>query len=361
MGTAVSRTGEPEHLLTDGYRVADPEADQYGFLVLHAQAVQSAVSQGIEPEILAGLVVGLLLLGSASVFWAYRRRTEVTLLLSRGAAPGAIGVKAGLEAVPLMTVGAALGWIGSVGLLAVVGPSSAFGAAALVRSAIFALAAEVLALLLLAVMAACLTAGRRRASRNPLPTLSKVPFELIGIGLSLWLWLSLQNVSLEAGGTSTPAVQSGFVIMPLLLLLSVSILFARLASIGLRRARRLTLGRGRPLAGWLAVRRLAAAPSLGMLMVGSVALAVGAFTYAGAIARSQEYTVSAKAQTLVGSNSAVTVPHLVRVPRPWRPARPKSSTRRAPRSAPLRSSCSASTRRPSRTAPSGIRAIPVSR
>ena len=314
VGTAVSRTGTPEHVLADGYRVVDLEPDQYGFLVLHAQAVQSAVSQGIEPEIVAGLVVGLLLLGSASVFWAYRRRTEVTLLLSRGAAPGSIGVKAGLEAVPLMGIGAVLGWVSSVALLALVGPSAAFGTAALVRSAWYALAAEALALLLLGVITACLTGGRRRGSHQGLPMLAKVPFELLGIGLSLWLWLSLQNVSLEAGGTSTPAVQSGFLIMPLLLLLSVSILFARLASIGLRRARRLTLQRGRPLAAWLAVRRLAAAPSLGMLMVGSVALAVGAFTYAGAIARSQEYTVSAKAQTLVGSTTAVTVAHLVRLP-----------------------------------------------
>ena len=171
-----------------------------------------------------------------------------------------------------------------------------------------------MALVLLVAMVALMTTRERRASRLPVAKLSKVPFELIGIGLSLWLWLSLQNVSLEAGGTSAPAVQSGFLIMPLLLLLSVSILFARLASIGLRRARRLTRRRGLPVACWLAVRRLAAAPSLGMLMVGSVALAVGAFTYAGAIARSQEYTLSAKAQTLVGSNTAVTVPHLVRLP-----------------------------------------------
>ncbi len=314
VGTAVPRTGTPEHVLADGYRVVDLDPDQYGFLVLHAQAVQNAVSQGIEPEIVAGLVVGLLLLGSASVFWAYRRRTEVTLLLSRGAAPTSIGVKAGFEAVPLMGLGAVLGWVGSVGLLALVGPSSDFGTAALVRSAWFALAAEALALLLLAIMTACITGMRRRAANQALPRLARLPFELIGIALSLWLWLSLQNVSLEAGGTSTPAVQSGFLIMPLLLLLSVSILFARLASIGLRRARRLTLRRGRPLAAWLAVRRLAAAPSLGMLMVGSVALAVGAFTYAGAVARSQEYTVRAKAQTLVGSTTAVTVPHIVRLP-----------------------------------------------
>ena len=290
--------------------------------------MQRAVSQGIEPEIVAGLVVGLLLLGSASVFWAYRRRTEVTLLLSRGAAPGSIGVKAGLEAVPLMGIGAALGWIGSVGLLAFVGPSSAFGSSApWCGVPCFALAAEVTGAPPSRRMAALLTAREKAGLAPPLPKLSKVPFELIGIGLSLWLWLSLQNVSLEAGGTSTPAVQSGFLIMPLLLLLSVSILFARLASIGLRRARRLTLGRGRPLAGWLAVRRLAAAPSLGMLMVGSVALAVGAFTYAGAIARSQEYTLSAKAQTLVGSNSAVTVPHLVRLPRSARGQRDRSPRR----------------------------------
>ena len=172
-----------------------------------------------------------------------------------------------------------------------------------------------MALVLLAALGALTTARRRHPPTHALSTFSKAPFELIGIGLSLWLWLSLQNVSLEAGGTSAPAVQSGFLIMPLLLLLSVSILFARLASIGLRRAHGLTLRPGRSLAAWLAARRLAATPSLGMLMVGSVALAVGAFTYAGAIdAGSQEYTLTAKAQTLVGSNTAVTTPNLVRLP-----------------------------------------------
>ena len=68
-------------------------------------------------------------------------------------APGSIGIKAGLEAVPLMGIGAALGWIGSVGLLALVGPSSAFGSSALVRGAVFVIAAEALALVLLAAMA----------------------------------------------------------------------------------------------------------------------------------------------------------------------------------------------------------------
>ncbi len=154
VGTTVSRSGVPGHRIPDGYRLVDEDPDQYGFLVTHAQSVQRAVSQGVEPEIVAGVVVGLLLLGSASVFWAYRRRTEITLLLSRGVAPGSIGIKAGLEAVPLMGIGAALGWIGSIGLLALVGPSSAFGSSALVRSAVFVIGAEALALVLLAALGA---------------------------------------------------------------------------------------------------------------------------------------------------------------------------------------------------------------
>ena len=160
VGDDVTRSG-PQHRYAGGFRLFDPVAVQYGFLVDHALAVQSAVSQGIQPEIIAGIVVGLLLLASASIFWGYRRRTEVTLLLSRGTPAGYIGIKAALEAIPLMVIGAVLGWIGSVVLLSLIGPSSAFGSHALVRSVAAALVASLIALLLLAAMAAALS-GRTR-------------------------------------------------------------------------------------------------------------------------------------------------------------------------------------------------------
>ena len=338
VGTAVSRSGVPGHRIPDGYRLVDEDPDQYGFLVTHAQAVQRAVSQGIEPEVVAGVVVGLLLLGSASVFWAYRRRTEVTLLLSRGAAPGSIGIKAGLEAVPLMGIGAVLGWIGSVGLLALVGPSSAFGRVRWSGRRVRLRRGDTGARspgrdgcthdhsgrdALLAPPRGEAVEGAIRAHRDrSVPLALAVPTERLARSRG-----DLRSGRPERLPDHAAAAPPQRVYPP--------------RPAGQRRptpgspARTATrLSRRR----WLAVRRLAAAPSLGMLMVGSVALAVGAVAYAGAIARSQEYTLGAKAQTLVGSNTAVTVPHLVHLPPSSQPTRRRSSPRRVPRSDPPRSS-----------------------
>jgi putative ABC transport system permease protein len=317
VGVGAASTGEQEHplRLPGGIRAIDAIPEQYGFLVSHADAVQTAVSHGVIPEIVSGVVVGVLLVASAAVFWAYRRRNEVVLLLSRGAPPASLGLKAAFEATPLMGLGALAGWVGSVVLLSLVGPSTAFGSSALLRSALVTVAVDLVALVILGVVAAFVSATRQRSLHSVPAGIRKVPFEVAGIGIALWLWSSLGTVSLEAGGTNAPAVPSGFLVMPLLLLLSGSVLIARLASIPLRRCRRLRLGHARMLAFWLTLRRLAAAPGLAMLMVGSVAVAIGTFTYAGAMSRSQQYTLEAKASTFVGSNVAVTTVNPVRMPR----------------------------------------------
>jgi putative ABC transport system permease protein len=314
VGTVPTRRLQLPDRLPGGLRAIDAEAPQYAFLVQHAEAVQAAVSQGVVPEIVAGLVVGMLLLASASVFWVSRRRTEVGFLLSRGVPPGWLGVKAALEASLLMVVGGAAGWAGSVALLSLVGPSASFGPTALARSALAAAVAVVAALVLLGLIAAAVSASGQRPRRHVPPWLADVPFELVGIGIALWLWSSLSDVSLEAGGTTTPVVQIGFIVMPLLLLLSASVLCARMLSLLLRRCRTLGFGPGRRIAWWLSLRRLAAAPGLAMLMVGSVALAVGTFTFAGAMARSQQYTLTAKAETFVGSDVAFGTTSIVRLP-----------------------------------------------
>ncbi len=316
VGTAVSRAGVPGHRIPDGYRLVDEDPDQYGFLVAHAQAVQTCGQPGYRtrgrgrgggraaPPGLGQRVLGLPApdRGHAAALagrgpWFHRHQGR-----PRGRSPHGHRRRPRLDRERR--------------LLALVGPSSAFGSRALrPERRASPSAAEALALVLLAAMAALMTARERRASRPPLPNAVEGALRAHrdrSVPLAL-------AVPAERLARSRRDLRSGRPErLPDHAAAAPPQRVDPLRPAGQHRpaagppAHAAT--RPFPLAGWLAVRRLAAAPSLGMLMVGSVALAVGAFTYAGAIARSQEYTLSAKAQTLVGSNTAVTVPHLVRLP-----------------------------------------------
>ena len=142
----------------------------------------------------------------------------------------------------------------------------------------------------------------------------RVPLEVVGVGLALWLWITLGHVSLEAGGTSAPAVQTGFVVFPLVFLVSLSALFARLLGLGLRRPRVRTATKDAPVPVWLATRRLIGAPQAAGVVVASIAVALGVFVYAAALTQSQRSTLFAKADTFVGSDIAANTHSIVRLP-----------------------------------------------
>ncbi len=306
--------GAPHHI-AGSYEVISDVDPQYTFLVAHAAATRQAVRQGILPAALAGAIIAALLMAAAGSYWADRRRLEIALLASRGVGPVALGLKASLEMLVPIGVGTALGWLCGIGLVTVIGPSSEFGSAAVTEALWFALGGAAVGLSLLTVVGglrAWFQTERRAGSRRY--GWARVPVEVVGLGLVLWIWLTLGQVSLEAGGTSAPAVQSGFVVFPLVFLVSFTALFARLMVVGLRQPQVRTATKDAPVPLWLATRRLIGAPQAAGVVVASIAVALGLFVYAAALARSETSTLQAKAETFVGSDVAATTNSIGRLP-----------------------------------------------
>ncbi len=277
---------------------------QLAFVVAHAQAIERALRGGILPVSLAGLAVSALLVAAAGSYWVDRRRTEVALLSSRGAGPGALGAKAALENLIPVAFGALAGWAAASGLVVAIGPSGSLPASSRLDGLWASLAGGALALLLVWVVAG-LRVRSGAVERVGRSRIARVPFELVPLGLSIWAWTTLGEPALQANGTSAPGVGPSFLAFPILFLLSLAVLGARILVMILsaRRFRRATAKLGKP--SWLASRRLSGAPRIAALSLASTAAAVGVLLYGSALTSSQNSTLHAKAAVFVGSTTSV--------------------------------------------------------
>ena len=218
---------------------------QLAFIVAHAQAIEHALRGGILPVSLAGLAVSALLVSAAGSYWVDRRRVEVALLSPRGAGPAALGGKAALENLFPVAVGAVVGWAAASGLVVAIGPSGSLPASARLDGLWAALAGGAFALLLVWLVAG-LRVRSNAVQRFGRSRLARVPFELVPLGFSIWAWSTLGQPSLGANGTSAPGVGAAFLAFPILFLLSLAALGARIAVMILsaRWFRRATAGVG---------------------------------------------------------------------------------------------------------------------
>src|SRR6266508_1084580 len=210
-----------------------------------------------------------------------------------------------------LLAGGALGWMLAVGLAAVLTPTGEPQPQALAAANREVLVALAVGLLLLAVVTwASVQAEERERSRAGLRELLAKPlWEVLLLVLAAAALYELQtrgSQPVQAGGQ--PArVDRFLVLFPLLLI-------AGLAGLAARGAGRLLAGGTRPLRGggrprpavFLAVRRLAAAPRLVLLLVTGSALAIGILGYAGILVASTRAAAHDKARILVGSDASVT-------------------------------------------------------
>ena len=315
VGTVHGFTTIKGHRIGGGFVVSDPVPGQLDFVVAHAEAVERAVREGILPGAVAGVVIAALLTAAAGSYWADRRRLEVALLASRGVSPAALGLKSSLEMIVPVGIGGAAGWICGVGLVSLLGPSPKLGSAVVAETLWISLGAAAFGLMLLGLIAGLRARGRiERPAGLRRSGLSRIPFELVGLALAAWSWISLGHVTLEAGATSAQAVQPVFLIFPLVFLVSCIALAARGVVAILRRPRLREWTRASRVPLWLAIRRLAGSPTAAALLVASVAAALGVFVYSAALTRSEESTVHAKAELFVGSDVAANINSVVRLP-----------------------------------------------
>jgi putative ABC transport system permease protein len=288
--------------------------NQLAFVIAHSEAVEKTLTTGILPVSLAGLVVTALLVAAAGSYWVDRRRLEVSLLSSKGAGPTELGLKAALESIGPVALGAIAGWGAAYGLVAGIGPSSVLPLSSLFEALWIGIGIGLVSFLLVWAVASIRVRG---TSSTPSPgrrRYARIPFEIVPLGISIWAWSTLGQQSLQVAGTTAPGVGASFLVFPILFVLSVSALGARITSmvLGSRWFKRRTASIGN--SAWLASRRLAGVPRVAALCVVSVAAAVGVLVYGSALTTSQNATLNAKAAVFVGSTTSVQFASAVPVP-----------------------------------------------
>ncbi len=283
---------------------ADPDS-QLAFVIAHAEAVENTLTTGILPVSVAGLTVTALLVAAAGSYWVDRRRLEIALLSSKGAGPVALGLKAALESVGPVLVGAIAGWVAAFGLVGGIGPSSVLPVSSLLEALWIALGVGIVSFGLVWLVASIRVRGASATRRTVRRRYARIPFELVPFGISIWAWSTLGEQSLQVSGTTAPGVGASFLVFPILFVLSISAIVARLTTmvLGSRWFKRRTATFGH--SAWLASRRLAGVPRVAALCVVSVAAAVGVLVYGSALTTSQNSTLNAKAAVFVGSTTSV--------------------------------------------------------
>lgn len=252
----------------------------------------------------AGALIALTLLGTIAAYAIHRRRTEIVYLLTGGLSPTRVGSRATLEVLLPALAGLALGLAGAHLLIRVVlsgpGPEAVASSDAFRRVALAGLAA----LVVLGVTSA-FAADRRMRSTSGGRRRRFVPlWELPVIALALYGLSSVADrTSLLPSGAASEIDSGVILLFPLALIGGIAGLVARITKRVLRRARRWSerLSDG----PHLAVRRLATAPQLALLMFTASALALGTFVYSQTMATTIQRNATTKAYVFVGSDVGV--------------------------------------------------------
>lgn len=282
-------------------------ADNQGQLpdmAAQASRIRSGLSGPVVPIALGGALLALLLVGAAGSYWADRRAREVRLLSSRGVGPVGLAVKAALELTLPAIVGTVLGWLLARWLVAVLGPSPDLDPAA-PRSAVLTAAGGLLAGIVLLSAVAGLRA--RNATERPVgarrPRLAFVPWELVLLGAAALCYLRLRGGNAVTLDHDVAQVNLLLVAMPLLFLLGTAVLAVRLLTLLLRPLRRGSHNWPVPL--YLAVSRITAAPVVSVTLLAALAMPIAMVVYSAGVTQTSQYTIDAKAEVFIGSNTAV--------------------------------------------------------
>lgn len=270
-------------------------------MIAKAHRVHAGLRGAVVPIEVAGIVVALMLVAGSGQYWALRRRSEISLLTSRGVPATALGCKAVLEVAPAVTAGTVLGWLAAIGLTQRLGPSALLdpGAPALALKLVAASAG-----LALLVVAAIGTFAARTELRpmSQARWLIAVPWELsLVVAAGVTYWLVRRNGAVHVV-KATVQINSAVFTFPLLALAGAIVLIARGSNGLLRPLAR--AARMLPPAGYLAMRRMAGTPAVAMGVIVGTALPCGMLLYSSALTGATSADVQAKYQTNVGADDA---------------------------------------------------------
>lgn len=277
------------------------------------------VRRSLTPPVLAitsaGVSVGLLVVAAAALFWVQRRRRELTVLAAHGVGPAPLGLKALLEAMPALVVGAVAGWWSAFLLVRAVGPAPVFTDDARPRSMLAAGAALVAALAVVAV-----AAGMRSrwltdvVTRHRRRRLFAVPWELglVAAGAGAWFLLDDSTEARSDGFGAVAQVPGRLLIVPILVIIGLAGFGGRLGARWLRR-RSMRPGSRRP-AVFLAGRRLSREAAIAAMLAAATAVPIAFAAYGATVNGSVRATLQAEAGFMVGADVVVTLAEPAAVP-----------------------------------------------
>ena len=288
-------------------------AEGFTRLAARALAVRGAVRTAIVPLSILAVVCALAVAAAIGAMWVRSRRNDVVAVTSMGVGPWSIGLKAALEYLLPVAAGAAVGALLARLALVVYAPATELSPGTFLRSVWWALGAGAVALVLIGVVAALAARGVMRAVPRRIPAVIRwFPLELL-LGFAAWRsYRSFHSGSLIELHDKEAVVGGAALSFPLLVFATCAVVAARLWFLGLRRSARPM----RRLVPGLAVRRLRAGRSLGAVLVGLGALAVGVAVYGAGLVTSLHRTQVVKAKSFVGSDVLVRVTNFLDTPTP---------------------------------------------
>lgn len=270
-----------------------------------ARYIRSGISGAITPIAAGGVVVAMLLVAGAGMFWSMRRRREVRLLVSRGVGPVHLGAKALLETAPWVVAGGAAGFVLTLMLVRSLGPTRLLESDAPRTAGLVIVAVCAVALALVAVIAA--TAGRASRTRGlSAPSWARhVPWEVGLLVAAALVYRSTHGAGLVVDAQNTVQLRPALLAFPLLALTGLLLLVTRLLRFGMPWLRRAADRRRVP--AFLAWSRVSGAPVAALALVIGVALPCSIVVYSSGLEDSLRTSVRAKYETNIGA------PHVLRV------------------------------------------------
>ena len=305
-----ARLHDPTTTLGQAFRYANYQTSLPDLLAA-ANAVAASTQGPIGAIAIAGILVALFVVAAAGVFGVQRRRVEIEFLSARGVTPASLGLRASLEALLPVIVGAAAGWAVAHALVSTFGPSDTIGAGASESAVRATVITGVAALILLGVMAGA--AARRQTDlerRREGALVKRVPWEL---GLLLLAGASYYEINARGSaplvsGNGDIHVDTLALLFPIMFVAGAAGLAARLFGRLLKPLRRAP-GNGWPSALYFAVKRLANAPRAGVMLLTAATVAIGILLYAGTLVASIDASARAKAEVFIGSDVATPIPY----------------------------------------------------
>jgi putative ABC transport system permease protein len=272
----------------------------------------SAVTPAVTLLSSLGTGMALAVAAAAGIFVVRRRRAEAAFLYARGEHVAAFAGRTTLEALAPTFAGGAVGFVLAYALTDEFAPSGSLSASTIWSAVAHAAVAVSLGLALLVTCAAVsflhlYDTGARR------PTwLRRLPWEAVLAAVAVVLYLRIRSGGAVTHGASHAPTLAVFV-FPLLLVAGAAGLGARGARLLLRRGSSGARNRRPPV--YLALRRLAAARGLVVVLAVVTAASLGAFFYVETLASSLHQTTVEKAYMATGSDAQAIVQESTPLPR----------------------------------------------